>query len=242
MVSWLVLVGQACRVHRDPPTCRPAAPNTALRPSLHFCLQTEDRPVVKERVEYVKEHVPVEKEYVVRSGWGGDLGGGGRGPQVVMNDKWCAGRVWRWRRSMCGVQGGGLAGACQGCWGALAQAEGPPRVRKMSDGSVRVRRSAACWRAQGKCHMSSTQCSAAALLCTALPSIALCCAVQHCTAMYGMCAGSHASCPASILLLALTCAMLTTLQVETRATGAEREGVGHTEHLGTQVGGHSYFV
>lgn len=27
--------------------------------------QVEDRPVVKERVEYVKEHRPVEKEYVV---------------------------------------------------------------------------------------------------------------------------------------------------------------------------------
>jgi hypothetical protein len=28
-------------------------------------VQTEDRPVIKERVTYVKEHHPVEKEFVV---------------------------------------------------------------------------------------------------------------------------------------------------------------------------------
>jgi hypothetical protein len=28
-------------------------------------LQTEDRPIVKERVEYIQEHRPVEKEFVV---------------------------------------------------------------------------------------------------------------------------------------------------------------------------------
>ncbi len=34
------------------------------------CLQTEDRPVVKERVEQILEHRPVEKEFVVSGGAG----------------------------------------------------------------------------------------------------------------------------------------------------------------------------
>ncbi len=33
------------------------------------CLQVEDRPVVKERVENILEHRPVEKEFVVRKSW-----------------------------------------------------------------------------------------------------------------------------------------------------------------------------
>lgn len=33
-------------------------------------LQVEDRPVVKERVELIQEHRPVEKEFVVRQGRG----------------------------------------------------------------------------------------------------------------------------------------------------------------------------
>ena len=33
--------------------------------ALPACLQTEDRPIVKERVEYIQEHRPVEKEFVV---------------------------------------------------------------------------------------------------------------------------------------------------------------------------------
>ena len=38
-----------------------------------FFTKTEDRPVVKERVDYIKEHRPVEKEFVVSCGWkGGD--------------------------------------------------------------------------------------------------------------------------------------------------------------------------
>lgn len=48
--------------------------------------QVEDRPVVKERVELVQEHRPVEKEFVVGVEWGGlrrggeeGLVGGGRG-------------------------------------------------------------------------------------------------------------------------------------------------------------------
>jgi hypothetical protein len=33
-------------------------------------VQTEDRPVVKERVELIQEHRPVEKEFVVSVGMG----------------------------------------------------------------------------------------------------------------------------------------------------------------------------
>jgi hypothetical protein len=33
-------------------------------------LQTEDRPVVKERTELIQEHRPVEKEFVVSAGVG----------------------------------------------------------------------------------------------------------------------------------------------------------------------------
>ena len=40
--------------------------------------QVEDRPVVKERVEMIKEHRPVEKEFVVRRRLGGNKQGGRR--------------------------------------------------------------------------------------------------------------------------------------------------------------------
>ena len=39
----------------------------------HFT-KVEDRPVVKERVELVQEHRPVEKEFVVRQGRGREAG------------------------------------------------------------------------------------------------------------------------------------------------------------------------
>ena len=47
-------------------------------------MQTEDRPVVKERVEYVEEHRPVEQEFVVSPpAWRGRCGAGGVGCGMV---------------------------------------------------------------------------------------------------------------------------------------------------------------
>ena len=38
-----------------------------------FFTKTEDRPVITERVDYIKEHRPVEKEFVVSCGWKGGM-------------------------------------------------------------------------------------------------------------------------------------------------------------------------
>lgn len=44
----------------------PVANTAPPLPRLLPALQTEDRPIVRERVEFIKEHRPVEKEFVVR--------------------------------------------------------------------------------------------------------------------------------------------------------------------------------
>jgi hypothetical protein len=52
----------------SPPPCLPAylqATTTGTSCDTQYFTKTEDRPIVKERVEYVQEHRPVEKEFVV---------------------------------------------------------------------------------------------------------------------------------------------------------------------------------
>ena len=49
------------------PACLQATTTTGTGTSCdtQYFTKTEDRPIVKERVEYVQEHRPVEKEFVV---------------------------------------------------------------------------------------------------------------------------------------------------------------------------------
>lgn len=45
-------------------TIAAAAPATTTTCNPHCCPQVEDRPIVRERVETIVEHRPVQKEYV----------------------------------------------------------------------------------------------------------------------------------------------------------------------------------
>jgi hypothetical protein len=47
------------------PACLQATTTTGTSCDTQYFTKTEDRPIVKERVEYVQEHRPVEKEFVV---------------------------------------------------------------------------------------------------------------------------------------------------------------------------------
>ncbi|GAB4823969.1 hypothetical protein N2152v2_011015 [Parachlorella kessleri] len=50
-----------------PARAAPVAAGTEAVCGQEFFTKTEDRPVVKERVDYIKEHRPVEKEFVVET-------------------------------------------------------------------------------------------------------------------------------------------------------------------------------
>ena len=68
---------RTCDTPRTPPTHPSTHPPTHLYTKTEYYTKTEDRPIVKERVEYIKEHRPVEQEFVVRGrGVGGCMRAG----------------------------------------------------------------------------------------------------------------------------------------------------------------------